>query len=571
MAGTYLRTAYRDRERVKSLGARWDADQRSWYVPDGQDLVPFEAWLPDALPKSAGAELALGREAARQGVSLSQLLAGVSQVVAAAYRSGVWTRVEVVKVDARRGHVYLELTERSADGGSLAQARAMIWADTANTVVPQFEQATGAVLGPGIKLLVRAKPTVHPQYGLSLVIDAIDPEYTLGDLEARKREIRDRLKREGLFDLNRRLTPPWDYNAVVVVAPQGAAGLGDFEAEAGRLQQFGLCDFGYVHSRFQGEGAATEIRAALMDALDNWRSPTHRSPDAVAIIRGGGAVNDLAWLNDYTLARCLCELDVPVLTGIGHERDSTILDEVAHQRFDTPSKVIAGIEQRIRQRAEEARGAFEWVAHQAQQLIGTGRRSLDRQLADIQLHSRAGLAITDRRVEQGLADVRQRCTDQLRRASDSSAEALAVVRTRAHTQVADARSALEAGLGTVRLGASDTLARAGASVSTNIDAVLHQTAHRVQAADEAAERGIDEVGRLARQTVDTAANKAEALVREVAGQGPEKTLGRGFAVVRAADGRTLTRAADVGADLPIRVQFNDGTVGARTSKGEDAA
>lgn len=563
MPGTYLTTAFRDKDQVKSLGARWDAERRSWYVPEGLDLAPFATWLPVGAPTA----LAVSPETAR-GISLSQLLAGVAQAVAAAYRSGVWTRVEVVKVDVRRGHVYLELTERSAEGGSLAQARATIWADTANTLVPQFEQATGAVLGPGIKLLVRAKPAVHPQYGLSLAIDGIDPEYTLGDLEARKREIRERLKREGLFDLNRQLPPPWDFNAVLVVAPQGAAGLGDFEAEAKRLERFGLCHFTYAYSRFQGDGAASEIRMALMDALDNWRSPTHDVPDAMVIIRGGGAVNDLAWLNDYELARCLCELDVPVLTGIGHERDNTILDEVAHQRFDTPSKVVAGIEQRIQQRAEEAQAAFEHVARLAGKQVQSTGRALDRLLGDIQVHSRTSVATADRRVEQDLGAVRLLSTEQLRQASERSTDAMSIVRTRAQAHLAGARSGLEAAFGAVRLGAADALAKAGSSVRSNIDAVLGQATHRVQAASEAARRDIGEIGMLARQAVGTAADRTQALMREVAGQGPEKTLGRGFAVVRAADGQTLTRAADISDDETIQVQFNDGTVGARTSKGK---
>lgn len=380
MPGTVLTTPFKDKDRVKLLGARWDTERRCWYVPDGLDLAPFAAWLPQGVaPSSAATEVTT-----RQSVSLSQLLAGVGQAVAAAYRTGVWTRVEVVKIDVRRGHAYLELTERATDGGSIAQARATIWADTANVIVPQFEQATGAVLGPGIKLLVRARPTVHPQYGLSLTIDGIDPEYTLGDLEARKREIRERLRREGLFDLNRKLPSPWDFNAVPVVAPQGGAGLGDFEAEARRLERFQICSFTYVFSRFQGEGAAAEIRTALMDALDACRSPNHAPPDAVVIIRGGGAVNDLAWLNDYELARCICELDVPVLTGIGHERDNTILDEVAHQRYDTPSKVIGGIEQRIRQRADEAKAAFELIARSFSQRLAAESGLLDRHLADVQ-------------------------------------------------------------------------------------------------------------------------------------------------------------------------------------------
>lgn len=169
-----------------------------------------------------------------------------------------------------------------------------------------------------------------------------DPDYTLGDLEARKREIRERLQREGLFELNRQLPTPWDYNLVLVVAPEGGAGLGDFQAEARRIEAFGICRFVYVHSRFQGDGAAAEIRTALLGAMERMAGDGSL-PDAVAIIRGGGAINDMAWLNDYALVRTVCELEVPVLTGIGHERDNTVLDEVANIRFDTPSKVIAGI------------------------------------------------------------------------------------------------------------------------------------------------------------------------------------------------------------------------------------
>lgn len=567
MAGTYLTTPFKDKDRVKSLGARWDAERRSWYVPDGLDLAPFSAWLPQGPAASTivarANESALSADTAPRGLSLSQLLAGVSQAVAAAYRAGVWTRVEVVKVDVRRGHVYLELTERGADGGSLAQARATIWADTANTIVPAFERATGAVLGPGIKLLVRARPTIHAQYGLSLAIDGIDPEYTLGDLEARKREIRERLRREGLFELNRQLTPPWDYRAVLVMAPEGAAGLGDFEAEARRLERHALCRFVYAHSRFQGEGAAREIREAIMEALDHWRGSLPILPDAVAIIRGGGAVNDLAWLNDYDLARCICELDIPVLTGIGHERDTTLLDEVAHQRFDTPSKAIASIEQRIRQRADEARSAFETIVRSSGPHLQAVRRAVERGVTDVQIASRQELASASRRVEQDLAEVRLKAVEQIRLASERSSEAIAVVRAGAQQDLASTRAAVDVHLGTVRFEGSDALARSRSTTRRNLDVVLDRTAHDLDATREAVDRGYALVADLARRAVTTARDRSESLLREIAGQGPDKTLGRGFAVVRTADGKTLTRAGDARPDQAIELQFGDGRVGAR--------
>lgn len=300
MKGTYLITEFRDKDAVKSLGARWDPLRKQWYVPPGIDLTGFASWLPDtgqapgvAEPSASSAfELSSGLSLSpatatssmdvgfpdagiasnglavpSKGIPLSQLLGGVSRAVANAYAGGVWTTVELINVRLHSGHVYLEVSERNEQGTVLAKANAVLWASQAARILPAFEQATGAQLAAGIKLLVRARPVFKAQYGFSLEIDAIDAEYTLGDLEARKRDIRERLKQEGLFDLNRHLPSPWDFNHVLVIAPEGGAGLGDFQVEAGRLQSHGICQFTYALSRFQGEGAAAEIRDALLVTL----------------------------------------------------------------------------------------------------------------------------------------------------------------------------------------------------------------------------------------------------------------------------------------------------------------
>lgn len=135
----------------------------------------------------------------KKGISLSRPRNGVAAAVAQAFSCGVWTLAEVNEANGRNGHIYLELSERDSVGQLIARARAMIWAGTASRILPDFEKATGAITGAGIKLLVRAKPVFKAQYGLSLEIDAIDSEYTLGDLEARKKEIRARLSQKSVF------------------------------------------------------------------------------------------------------------------------------------------------------------------------------------------------------------------------------------------------------------------------------------------------------------------------------------------------------------------------------------
>ena len=209
MSRHYLDVPFRSKDAAKALGARFDGAVKRWYVEDGLDLAAFSAWLPpDArtalastpsqhtiapMGDSGTAAMSLPRRGSsdvatlRRGIPLSRLLNSVGAAVAQAFEGGVWTLVEVNEATARNGHVYLELSERDSAGQPIARVRAMIWANTAARILPDFEQATGAVIGAGIKLLVHARPVFKAQYGFSLEIDAIDPDYTLGDRKLAKR------------------------------------------------------------------------------------------------------------------------------------------------------------------------------------------------------------------------------------------------------------------------------------------------------------------------------------------------------------------------------------------------
>lgn len=563
MSGTYLVSSFADKDRVKSLGARWDPARRQWYVPEGRELAPFAQWLPTAAAPEQTTSSALTPVptaieqfvAKQRGMPLSQLLQGVSSAVSQAFKTGMWTMVEVVDTRVRNGHVYLEVSERDASGVITAKANAVIWASTASQILPPFEAATGAQVGPGIKLLVRARPVFKAQFGFSLELDAIDPDYTLGDLEARKREIRERLHREGLFELNRQLPPPWDYNLVLVVAPEGGAGLGDFQAEASRIEAFGICRFIYVHSRFQGDGAAAEIRTALLDAMERMAGDGSL-PDAVAVIRGGGAINDMAWLNDYALVRTVCELDVPVLTGIGHERDNTVLDEVANIRFDTPSKVIAGIERLILQRVQEAKGMFDDLIRQATRKVVDSRRSMAEHYGAIEAGARQEVARSRHRTTEALAQVQLDAHKTVRNAAEQAESQINDLRRLAAQQVGKARSEVPALLSEIRAEARQTLQIARATVNADQALVLDRAAADLRYVKEATARSVDDITMHSRQMIALARTNSQALMREVAGQGPEKTLNRGFALVRDQAGIPVTSARST--EVQVTIQFRDG-------------
>ena len=570
MANTFLDVPFKEKDEAKALGARWDAGAKKWYAPDGTDLAIFSAWVPAGSKASApvvlpnandlvSAESGAPTELAttKKGITLSQLLEGVAQAVAQAFRSGVWTIVEVVEARTKNGHVYLELSERNAEGNVLATARASIWANTASKILPEFERATGASIAPGIKLLVRAKPVFKAQYGFGIEIDAIDPEYTLGDLEARKREIRTRLKQDGVIDANKRLPAPWDYNAILVIAPQGAAGLGDFQAEAQRLERFGICRFVYAHSRFQGEGAPQEIRQVLLAAMGRWSGTP---PDAVVIIRGGGAVNDLAWLNDYELAKTLCTLNVPVLTGIGHERDSTILDEVAHTRFDTPSKVIGAIEQLIRKRVTEAKASFEQLTGLAIRAVNAVRAKAEQRFSAIQSGATRQLAAARQQTSERMNELRLSATTTLHDAKQASRHLMTEVRHEAHQGLSEAKRQVPTLMAEIRTEAANVVNTARAVSTTRLEGIRDRAKLDLVRSREDIQLELRDVTTYARRVLADAKTSSTALFREIAGQGPEKTLGRGFAIIRNAKGKPVTSQAEVKTGEALDIEFRDGHV-----------
>ncbi|ENV60992.1 exodeoxyribonuclease VII large subunit [Acinetobacter soli] len=287
-------------------------------------------------------------------LSLSQYLFTVQEVIQVAFNEPVWVKAEIRNLSIKGGHYYLELAEKEEDTDKIvASCKATIWKFTAAKVVLKFERESGIELSKDLNVLIRIKAHFDPQYGFSVNVEDIDSSYTLGNIARRYQQIVERLNKEGLLHKNRSLPAPFDIKNVLVIAPLNAAGLGDFKKDADVLDQAGVCHFVYHSATFQGNTAPESVISSLSSGLRQWASDYKDPPDLIVIIRGGGAVNDLAYLNDYDLAALLCKRSVPIWVGIGHEKDRTILDEIAHRSFDTPSKVIGGIRNLIQERARE--------------------------------------------------------------------------------------------------------------------------------------------------------------------------------------------------------------------------
>lgn len=271
-----------------------------------------------------------------EALSLYELNNLVRSLIDATFTQTYWLKAELSEVrESEAGHCYLTFVEK--DGRSdqpVALAEGRIWKSTYNVLRPYFERETGQRLTPGMTVLVEVSIHFHERYGYSLYVEDIDPTYTLGDQSRHRREIVARLEREGVAALNRELPWPRPANRIAIISSATAAGLGDF------IHQLEASPYRFTARLFQAVMQGEQTESSIIHALD--RIAEERDQwDIVVIIRGGGAVSDLSGFDTYDLADNVAQFPLPVLSGIGHERDETVIDLVAYERLKTPTAVAA--------------------------------------------------------------------------------------------------------------------------------------------------------------------------------------------------------------------------------------
>ena len=272
----------------------------------------------------------------KQHITLSELNTKIGEAISIHLESTYWIVAEIVELrENYSGHCYLSLVEKENDK-IIAQNRASIWQQTYRMVKPYFESATGQTLTSGIKVLIKVNASYHNVYGLNLTVLDIDPSYTVGELTIRRIQILKMLEQDGISEMNKELEMPDIPKRIAIISSPTAAGYEDF------MNQLDNNDYGYIfHTKLfpaimQGDGAEASIvkvMTQIFDELDNF--------DVVVIIRGGGASTDLACFDNYNIALHLTQFPIPVIVGIGHERDETVLDLVAHTALKTPTAVAA--------------------------------------------------------------------------------------------------------------------------------------------------------------------------------------------------------------------------------------
>lgn len=295
-------------------------------------------------------------------ITLYELNALVRGKLQEALPERYWICAEVSEArENYSGHCYLELVDKEASTGEMrAKARAVIWATVYRMLKAYFAAETGSAIAPGMKLLIQVSVDMHEVYGYTLTIHDIDPRYTLGDMARQRQEVLRRLTAEGIIDMNKELAWPLPAQRIAIISSPTAAGYGDF------IDQLHHNPYGYrfYTALFTAamQGARTE--QSIIEALE--RIYRHEDCfDGVVIIRGGGATSDLNCFDSYELAQNIAQFPLPILAGIGHDRDETVIDRIANLRVKTPT------------------AAAEWLINRAMEA--------DRRIADLQTALSAGI------------------------------------------------------------------------------------------------------------------------------------------------------------------------------------
>ena len=301
----------------------------------------------------------------KERVTLLELNLLVREVIECEMPNEYWVEAELSECRESHGHCFLELIQKDERSATpVAKASARCWASKWMIIRPYFERTTGQQLHAGMKVLLKVKAQFHEAYGFSWMVTDIDPTYTLGDMARKRQEIISQLKAEGVFDLQKELRLPLFCQHIAVISSETAAGYGDF------CNQLADNPYGFQFQTqlfpaiMQGE----EIEQSIINALNRIYNCQF---DCVVIIRGGGATSDMSGFDTLALAENVANFPLPIITGIGHDRDECILDMVSHTRVKTPTAAAAFLIDHLKQVTDAINDAQDRLTHYAQQKIST--------------------------------------------------------------------------------------------------------------------------------------------------------------------------------------------------------
>lgn len=420
---------------------------------------------------------------------------------------GRWVVAELSDFRMHGPHAYGQLIEKDVSGRTVAKMQATIWGNVLQNIMAKFRQTTGQNITTGMKVMLRLTATHSELYGLAANVSDIDPSYTLGDMERLRREILDTLRREGVYDANKSVPLPDAPQRIAVISAAGAAGYGDF------TDQLASAGYAFYPLLFQANMQGDRTVPTILHALDLIEE-TEDFWDCVVIIRGGGATSDLNSFDNLQLARRVATFPLPIIVGIGHERDNTVLDYIANTRCKTPTAVAAFLNDRLATAEARAEELMKIVAERTRSMLNVEERRLSQAAAMIPVLAPARIQREHHRLDVLQAGLQQTATRMINREN-------------------------------MRL--SDITTR----LAGNSSAILSAQKARLSSIP-------DYIKGAARQRTAIETNRLDAMERLIKVLSPEATLRRGYSITRV-DGHALRSAANIPPGTVIETVLPDGT------------
>ena len=311
----------------------------------------------------------------QQHLSLYELNSMVRDVIEMSMPDSYWVEAELSEArEGYGGHCYMELIQKDERSNTpIAKAHAACWRNKWMFLRPQFERITGQRIHAGMKVLLKVHPQFHENYGFSWIVDNIDATYTMGDMARKRQEIIATLKEEGVFDLQKELMLPMFCQHIAVISSATAAGYGDFCNQLAD-NEYGLYFATQLFpATMQGEGVEQSVIEALNRINDEWEKW-----DCVVIIRGGGATSDLSGFDTLALAENVANFPLPIITGIGHERDESVLDMISFQRVKTPTAAAAFLINHLAEVYAKVMDAQETIVNDVKHRVQVEKMRLER-------------------------------------------------------------------------------------------------------------------------------------------------------------------------------------------------
>lgn len=458
----------------------------------------------------------------QESLKLSEFLELIKSTIEMSFGyEGFWIVAELSEWRKSGKHYYGELIEH--DGISkypIAKIRCNCWANKADYILTKFNSITNEKLKSDMKVLLKVSVNYHVSFGLSLNIIDIDPAFTLGDRQARKLEILEALANKGILEKNKNLNLPTEFTKVAVITSITAAGKGDFFEEADKLQSLCLCEFDIFEAKMQGKDCAASVSNAFSKVMQ--KSDQY---DAIVLIRGGGSQADLDWFNDILTAESICNSLLPVMVGIGHERDSTVLDDVCTKRFDTPSKVINFIINTIIDNARAAEYSYESIIKIVKNLAKHNQAQLEKIYSDFKIKVEHYLYQTNQSIEHNY------------------------------------RSSLSVSKGLIRL-YSQAIESQFNNIKLNSQNLIKHYSHSV---NEYYKQSIN----ISRSITKYYSQTSEYLYKQILSVSIEPTLKRGFSVTVSQDGKYITNYKQAQKYSTLDIVYSDGKIQAKVKNNDN--